>query len=130
MYRVQAIDGRGPWRPGFSKHWIDESSDRPLQADVLSAFGLDWRDEIPRGFAAGCACRSYDALLNWFTPIEQARLLSLGYKPVRFKADAIIRENEDQVIFAKRARLHEAVEVLEWPQPMVMPWPLAESVRP
>ena len=34
LYRVQAADGRGPWRPGLSKHWSDNDSDRPLQTAV------------------------------------------------------------------------------------------------
>ena len=105
VYRVQAADGRGPWRPGLSKHWIDNDSDRPLQADVLAAFGMDWLAKIPQGWHCGCACRSLDALMAWFTPVEQTRLEAMGYSPVMLSVDKIIVENADQVVFARRSPL-------------------------
>ena len=114
LYRVQREDGRGPWRPGFSKYWIDENSTRPLQADVLSAFGLEWREKIPQGWHAGCACRSMAALLQWFTPVEQDRLWKLGYSPVAIKPDKIIVENADQVVFARKTPLNNGIVIMPW----------------
>jgi hypothetical protein len=127
VYRVQAQDGRGPWRPGFSKYWIDEDSQRPLQLDVVTAFGLVWLNKIPRGWSAGCGCRTIDALFKWFTPTEQRRLADFGYTPVLITADKIIEENADQVIFARRRPFNESVIVMKW-QHEFNPLDMDESV--
>lgn len=114
VYRVQDAQGRGPWKPGFSAHWIDQNSDQRLQEDVLSAFGLSWREEIPAGWHCGCACRTLEQLFAWFTPVEMRRLEAFGYAPVSIDADMIIRENSDQVIFARRRRLNKGAILLPW----------------
>lgn len=116
LFRVQAADGRGPWRPGLSKHWIDDSSMRPLPKDVLAAFGSGWLRKIPHGWHAGCACRTLGALLEWFTTMEQRRLESMGYTPVSLRPDLIIAENEDQVVFARRLPLSSNIVLLPWRQ--------------
>lgn len=115
LYRVQASDGRGPWRPGLSRFWIDNESDKPLHKDVIAAFGLDWRKRIPKGWSAGCACRSLEQLFGWFTPIEMTRLRFMGYEPVCFMPDKIIAEDDNQVIFARKLPLTEQVSQLSWP---------------
>lgn len=117
LFRVQAADGRGPWRPGLSKHWVDESTNRPRHPDIIAAFGTDWLNEIPPQMYRGCACRSLEALFKWFTSIEMGRLAGMGYHPVALAAERIIRENEDQVIFARRDPLHVNVVQLAWPVP-------------
>ena len=114
LCRVQAADGRGPWRPGLSKYWIDEDSDQPLQPDLITAFGLDWKKKIPSGWHAGCACRSFDGLFAWFTPTERRRLEGIGYQPISFMADIIIAENKDQVVFARRLPLHREIILHPW----------------
>ena len=114
LYRVQAADGRGPWRPGLSKHWIDNDSERPLQADVISAFGVDWLKEIPRVWYAGCACRTLAGLVAWFTSVEQIRLAEMGYSPVKLWPDKIIAENTDQVVFACKIPLAFCAIALPW----------------
>ena len=116
LYRVQTDDGRGPWRPGLSKHWIDTESDKPLYPDVVSAFGLEWRSKIPKGWHCGCACRSLYQLLSWFTRKEQATLAKLGYYVVCFKPDKIIAEDEYQVIFARKKPLTDDVQLIGWPE--------------
>lgn len=114
VYRVQAADGRGPWRPGLSRYWVDKESDRPLPIDVITAFGLDWRERIPLRWHVGCACRTMDGLMEWFTPRERGNLDCMGYKPVSLVADRIIAENADQVIFVRRDPLTRAI-ALPWP---------------
>lgn len=114
LYRVQAADGRGPWRPGLSKHWAEEYGVRCLPLPIHEAFGLDWLSEIPRGWHAGCACRTLEGLLVWFTQQEQDRLESIGYTPVALSADLIIVENEDQVVFARREPFNVGATRLSW----------------
>lgn len=114
VYRVQDADGRGPWKPGFSIKWVDRQSVHPLPADVVTAFGLGWRNEIPDGWACGCACLSMEALREWILPIERERLTAFGYAPVAMYADAIIRRNDDQVIFARKKRLTVGAMRMTW----------------
>ena len=114
VYRVQAADGRGPWRPGLSKHWIEMDSDRPLQPDVLAAFGTGWLRQVPHGWHAGCACRTLAGLMAWFTPVECNRLAAMGYSPVAIYPDKIIEENEDQVVFACKTPLAFCSIALTW----------------
>lgn len=116
LYRVQADDGRGPWRPGLSRHWIDETSHQPLFPNVLESFGLDWLGKIPRGWHAGCACRSLSELFAWFTPIEMERLAAIGYYPVVLMPDKIIDADAHQVVFARKRPLNEGIEILSWPR--------------
>jgi hypothetical protein len=113
VFRVQAADGRGPWRPGLSRFWADDQRTY-FPTDVISAFGITWKEEIPYGWHAGCACSTLDKLLEWFTPLEQRRLESMGYMPVTLMADRIIRENDEQVIFARRDPLNVGVVALCW----------------
>ena len=71
VYRVQAADGRGPWRPGFSHTWID--GDAPagrLDETIMDLIPIAQLAALPRTMHYGCACRSLTALMAWFTPIE------------------------------------------------------------
>ena len=113
LYRMQStLDGRGPYRPGLTKHWVDRESHRPVPTDVLTAFGLEWKSDIPKGWYCGCACRSLETLLQWFTAVELQRLSEMGYSVVEFNADKIVREDGMQVIFAKRLPLTDGVKVI------------------
>ena len=114
LYRVQSVDGRGPWRPGLSKYWIDKDSDLPLPLDCISAFGMDWLKKIPKGWHIGCACRTLSGLMAWFTPVERSRLAAMGFIPVRVFPDKIIAENEDQVLFASKNPLAFCTISLTW----------------
>ena len=113
LYRVQAADGRGPWRPGLSRFWIDEDCDKPLPEPVQDAFPDVFR-RIPRGWHAGCACRSVEDLRAWFSPIEEHRLEAMGYSPVQIVVDKILAENHHQVVFARRKPLNQDVILLPW----------------
>ena len=99
VYRLQDENGRGPFKPGFTRYWA-ENRDRPL--DIISAFGLSWRAEIPRGWAVGCACRSLQELDRWFSLTERERLFDMGYRIVALKPDMILREGDGQVIIARK----------------------------
>ena len=113
LYRVQASDGRGPWRPGLSQHWVDENRTK-RQASILEAFGTSFLSKIPQGWHAGCACRTLEGLMGWFTKPERERLAAMGYSPVAIYPDKIIEENEDQVVFACKMPLMVCALILPW----------------
>lgn len=114
IYRVQDSTGRGPFRPGFSRSWIDEYGDRPLPADIISAFGIGWKNLVPANHQSGCGCRTLDGILAWFTPTEQQKLKGLGFSIVKMKVDSIIAENADQVIFTRERPFNDGATILSW----------------
>lgn len=101
VFRIQDAEGRGPFKPGFSKYWIDADPPSGDMPDLMTAFGNDWLCDIPPLMYAGTACRSVETLLRWFSPLERERLKEMGYSVVSLRADRIIRENDDQLIFAR-----------------------------
>lgn len=114
-YRVQGADGRGPWRPGFSHVWLD--GDAP--ADRLTETLMDLLPPaalatLPRTMMYGCACRSLDALLRWFTPLERERLQSLGFYPVRLNADVVLAESPWQMVIGRARPFAEGATRLRW----------------
>ena len=117
VYRVQDREGRGPWRPGFSVKWLDDS-DVPLPPSFCDEFG--WRPADVRGMwrpgeFGGSACRTVEQLSRWFTPTEQERLRRYGYSIVMMTVDRVLAESENQVVFARRTPLREGVVVVPWP---------------
>lgn len=115
VYRIQDKDGRGPYKPGFSKKWCDAEGDPPPPT---------WMDEFPgllafmRQFNSnyGTAVRSVADLSNWFTPTEMQRLERFGYRIVAMDVDRILAESPNQLVFARTKPLKEDVEILEFPR--------------
>ena len=111
VYRVQHTDGRGPYRPGFSRQWADD--DGPILPTFMQEFGdihlkMDARD------ANGCAFRSIEQLLAWFTPKERKSLRLLGFSVVKMKADRIIAESDHQLVIARRLPFTIGTTIVPW----------------
>jgi len=109
VYRVQAIDGRGPWRPGFSHVWVDDIAKPPAW---IEEFNVRAVLRAANGDVTGCACRSLDQLRRWFTQDELNRLRVLGYFVVRLEVDRILAESKHQVVFARKQPLAMDVETV------------------
>jgi hypothetical protein len=112
IYRVQGIDGRGPWRPGFSRLWITDG-DRPLPPPWHEEFDAASVIRAARGDVMGCGCRSLEQLREWFMQEELTRLRSLGYFVVRMQVDRVLAESSNQVVFARHQPLAMDVETIE-----------------
>lgn len=107
IYRVQDEKGRGPWRPGFSHLWVEP--DREIPAPFYVEFpDIDLAEAQQKG-NLGCGCASLEQLKKWFSEDEYNRLLLLGYKAVRMKADSVVRESENQVVFIRQQALRKNV---------------------
>jgi len=104
VFRVQDAEGRGPYRPGMSQHWVD-SSGPPPPPTWMQEFG-DIRHHCGPNECMGCGCRDLTQLAKWFTPTEQRRLEALGYQIVSMWVDRIVAESENQVVFVRRQPLH------------------------
>ena len=115
VYRVQAFDGRGPWRPGFSQRWID--GDAP--ADRLTETAMDllpievW-PSLPADMVHGSACRTLDGLMRWFTPKERAALAALGFHPVQLTVDVVHAESPWQLLVGRKQPFAIGATRLQW----------------
>jgi len=114
-YRVQADDGRGPWRPGFSHTWIE--GDAPagrLTETLMDLLPLSTLRALPLGMTYGSACRTVEALGRWFTACERRRLAQLGFYPVRVNADVVLAESEWQLFIGRRKPFNQGATRLRW----------------
>lgn len=115
IYRVQAADGRGPWRPGFSHVWIDDDGEvGHLEETVMDLLPISTLANLPPTHHYGCGCRTLDALMEWFTPLERKRLERLGFRPVRMDVDLILAESARQVFFGRTRPLNDRVTFISW----------------
>lgn len=115
VYRVQAADGRGPWRPGWSHVWIDEDAHVGMLTEtIIDLLPLETLRALPRDRHYGTACRTVDQLARWFTPVERMRLADFGYFPVAIDVDAVLAESDRQLVFARRRALDSGVTRLSW----------------
>lgn len=101
LYRVQAADGRGPYRPGFSHHWSDAAGPavKPWWIELNIGLGEAIR-MIPQDMHTGCAFEWLQQLDDWFTASERLKLDRLGYYIVKFRPDKIVARTPTQVVFA------------------------------
>ena len=109
VFRVQDSEGRGPFRPGFTKQWIEDTGvDVGTHPPIYWELGIDPRrlgELIPEGMHAGVGCVSEQQLRSWFSRTELRRLFKFGFSVVKFVPDEIIAETPTQVLFAHRTPL-------------------------
>lgn len=107
IFRIQDRYGRGPWKPGFSKVWVQDRPDHDLLRPWYEQFG--WVNRIAiTGMHVGCGCRTVDTLRRWFTRDEYAKLLGHGYHAVELDVGRILGESAIQVVFERARPLREA----------------------
>lgn len=102
LFRVQDVDGRGPYRPGFSRLW--SSDDGPICRPWWDELGIslaEAMDMVPTGMFGGCAFAELPQLDAWFTADERERLDAFGFFVVRFRPDRIVAATPSQVVFAQ-----------------------------
>ncbi len=112
IYRIQDKDGRGPYKPGFSKTWIEGREDH----DNLGPGYIEFRrvDLLAHyGEHIGCGCRTLEQLRRWFTPLEHKRLQKHGYRAVKMKIDRMLAESDVQCVFARNKPLKEDFEEVQ-----------------
>jgi hypothetical protein len=111
VYRVQDDEGRWPWRPGLSRHWVRERDDHANLRPWMQEFG----DVIPRsgwpfGNHFGCACKTIEQLRRWFSADEYETLLSFGFEAVQMEVDRVLAESDIQLVFQRSRPLRAGVE--------------------
>lgn len=114
IYRVQDREGRGPYRPGLSKRWVDQNECLP-PPDWISEFGPAVLLKFRPHEYAGCGVRSLEQLGRWFSATEQPRLAALGFQLVAMHVDRILAESENQIVFARSLPLWKGASRLRFP---------------
>lgn len=105
VYRVQGPDGRGPYKPGFSHVWsdMDRCEGRPT---IFAEFGATWLKELRPTETHGCAFRTIEDALRWFSVSELERLAKFGYKLCEVSGVRVLRESPRQLIVARSSPFH------------------------
>ena len=108
VFRIQDEEGRGPWRPGFSKTWVEPREDHEHLAPWNVEFGPVHKKAL-WGASTGCGCRTIEQLQRWFTRSEYQTLLEHGYHAVKMDVGRILAESDIQCVFSRAAPLSEDV---------------------
>lgn len=107
VFRIQDREGRGPFRPGFSKMWLDEDiGTRVMLPSWIEEFGTEIASEaIAAGLSVFSAVRDIEQIRNWFSDTERQRLYQFGYFLVEVPNVRIIGESAHQVLCARELPL-------------------------
>ena len=108
IYRIQDSDGRGPWRPGFSKRWVETRPDHDNLPPWFIEFG-PVHGQVIVSCACGSGCMTLDQLRRWFTASEYRTLLALGYRAVKMEAGRVLAKSDIQCFFERAKPLNEDV---------------------
>ena len=112
VYRVQDLSGRGPWKPGFSKIWVEERPDHKNLQPWFIEFGWVNKKGLS-GETLGSACKTIEQLRRWFTKQDYEKLKTYGYKSVKIEVNRIIAESDIQCFVGRAKPFNESVEVVE-----------------
>lgn len=111
VYRVQDVHGRGPWRPGFSRRWVEDRDDHNVLKATFEEFP-DLRMIAAPSTHYGSGCESLEQLRRWFTESEYQTLLRLGYRCVRLRIDRILASGPTQCVFVRHRALRKGATVI------------------
>jgi hypothetical protein len=115
VYRVQDDKGRGPWRSGFSKQWVEYRPDHETLLPWPIEFGTEAyeaRRNADPGAFMGCACLSIDQLRRWFTASEYITLRGFGYRAVILLADELLHTSDVQSVIVRYAPFAEGTQAV------------------
>ena len=119
VYRVQDKDGRGPWRPGFSRRWVEDRDDLKNLPPWYVELGPIHRKAVV-GCAVGSGCLTKEQLRRWFTESEYRTLVRYGYRAVRMEAGRILGQSGIQCVFERTKPLSEDVIEIDLYDPWEM----------
>jgi len=100
IYRIQDKDGRGPFKPDFSKNWV---RDRPDYVNLKPMYNHDIK--LEDGLHHGIGCLTAKELKRWFTEKEYEILRTYGYCCKKIQGVKIIKRDKVQVLFSRELPL-------------------------
>lgn len=117
VFRVQDANGRGPFRPGFSREWCDDDfapGMLPLPT-WMEEFGRDLIDRLGRpGEHFGSAVRTIGQISRWFSATEQNRLEKHAFNVVSLHVTRVLAESANQLVFARGMPLARGALIVPW----------------
>jgi len=114
ILRIQDAEGRGPYRPGMSQHWVDDHGPPP-PPPIFVEFGTEIFNQLSPEECMGCGFRTMDQLNKWFTKSELRKMKALGYQLVVLWVDRVVAESAHQVVFARKKPLADSATVMAMP---------------
>ena len=111
IYRMQDADGRGPWKPGFSKNWVEERDDFINLVPIFLQCGMVFK-EVLYGEYSGCGCETIEQAQRWFAPGEYEKLLSFKYQFVAMEVNRIITKTPIQLYFGRAIPMNQDFEIV------------------
>jgi len=114
IYRIQDSDGRGPWKPGFSKNWTEDRPESEYEKLIPwpYEFGPVHKKAQPCEYL-GCGCLTIDQLRQWFTPNEYRTLMKYGYRATKMPVCRILAKSNIQCVFTRVVPLQTDVEFFD-----------------
>jgi hypothetical protein len=113
VYRIQARDGHGPFRPGVTVQWLVPRKGRDALPSWMDEFGVDAvLSRLTPGWYAGCACMTLAGLRRWFSEQEYKNLLELGFDAVSIDVDRVVAQSEIQLVFERKQALRHGAKVV------------------
>lgn len=100
ILRVQDSEGRGPYRPNFTKEWCEYNHELPSFLQEFPDLPSIVHKYHKRGLHLGTGVRGYDGLKKWFSDSELEKLRGFGFDVVEVKGCAIVCESANQLVFA------------------------------
>ncbi len=87
--------------------------DHELVPWYVDWIGFDPRQETSEKEHIGTGCATVKQLRRWFNHDEYQTLRILGYRSVEMEVDRFLRQNQKQVVFARRQALRKGVRSFE-----------------
>lgn len=111
VYRIQDGEGRGPFKPGFSKRWVRPRPDHENLMSWFEEFGYGVLGDLPDG-VCGSACVNLEQLRRWFTEQEYNTLKMYGYRAVEMQVSGIIAESEIQCFVVRSIPFNKEIKTV------------------
>ena len=105
IYRVQDKQGRGCFKPNFTREWCEYNHTLPAIGEEFPMLHYQAKPYHDAGYHLGCAVRSMDGLFKWFSKTELENLYKLKHYVVAVKQYEVVAESANQVVFATKKPL-------------------------
>lgn len=113
IYRIQDVNGHGPFKPGFSKLWVVDRQDLENLPSWMIEFHFETvHQKIKQGEFSGSGCKTLKQLRRWFIREEYENLQLFGYRTVKLSVDRILAQSAIQCVFARKKPLSQDFEIV------------------
>lgn len=112
VYRVQDKEGRGPFKPGLTRHWLIYNKGKDKLIPWYAGMNSEQIKALLSGRGAiGTACISIKDLCKWFSKKEYSTLLKHGYRSIYLdiNEEDVLFKDDNQILFNRDIPLNEQI---------------------